>query len=168
MTLGEFLGMLSDHPVLVTYYFTALPLSAGLGLWMSRGHAAEVPWKYFFSFLIFAACIPGIFSVTISAFQFLFKRVSIMETNIYLQIMPVISMILTLVLINKAIPFRQIPGFEKLSSLIIVIIAVFTLLWFVDRLRIISIVRLPLELVLVVLLASIFAILFVVRKFFKR
>jgi hypothetical protein len=92
---------------------------------------------------VYLTCIPGIFAITLSIYMFLFERRSIMETNVYTQIIPVLSMIVTLLLIKKNVSLDDVPGFGRLSGLIMIITAVIALLWILDRMRIFAITFIP-------------------------
>lgn len=153
MTLGEFFNYLGEHPLVITGYFLLIPLIALLAGWMGRGEGYKSPWKYLYGFLVYAVCIPGIFSVALSIYLFLFERGgSILNTNILTQVVPAISMILTLSIIRRNVLFENIPGFGKLSSLMLMIGAVFVLMWLLDRTHLIAFVRIPVHfLVLIVI-----------------
>lgn len=79
------------------------------------------PWKYLYSFLIYAVTIPGLFAISLSIYLFFFERGSIMDANIFTQVLPIISMLLTISIIRKTVDLDLIPGFNKLSSLMLVI-----------------------------------------------
>jgi hypothetical protein len=153
MTLGDFFDWLSTHPFWILSFFIFLPLTAFLAWQFGKGQGHLSPWKQFYAVLIYLVCIPGIFSVTLSLYLFLFENISILETNIFTQVIPVLSMIATLLFIQKNIDFDDIPGFEKLSGLIFLIGVVLVLLWIVDRTRIWMIMRLPIFLAFGVLAA---------------
>ena len=153
MTLGDFFEWLSTHPFWILSFFIFLPLTAFLAWQIGKGQGQESPWRQMYAILIYLVCIPGIFSITLSLYFFLFEHNSILETNIYTQVIPVLSMILTLFFINKNIAFDDIPGFEKLSGLIFLIAAVLVLMWIVDRTRIWMIMRLPIYLAFLVFAA---------------
>ena len=152
MTLRELFDYLSEHPLVIVGYFLVVPLIALLAGWLGRGSGQQSPWKYLYSVLVYAVCIPGIFSVALSLYLFLFERGgSILNTNLLTQVVPVISMVLSLSLIRQNAPFESIPGFGKLSSLMLAIGAVFALMYLLDRTHLIAFVRVPvLYLVLIV------------------
>ena len=157
MTLQEFFDLISSDPSLLLFYFIALPVTAFLSGVFGRDEGHLTPWKQLYSFLVYAACIPGIFSITLNFYLFLFEQRSVMEANIFTQILPVIVMILTLWLIKRNIEFDEIPGFDKLSSLIVIIAIVLIIMWILDRTHIIAITFLPFYAVLL-LLAGMFAL----------
>jgi amino acid transporter len=151
MTLRDFFDYLGEHPLVLVAYFLVIPLTAMLAGWISRGEGHLSPWKYLYSFLVYAVCIPGIFSVTLSIYLFLFERGgSILNTNILTQVMPVVSMFLTLAVIRRNAPFEHIPGFGKLSSLMMTIGAVFMLMYLLDRTHLIAFVRVPVQYLLLI------------------
>jgi hypothetical protein len=77
--------------------------------------------------------VPGIFAVTLSVYVFVFERRSIFQTDIYTQILPVLSMIGTLLLIRRNVDLDLIPGFDKITGLIMMITATFALMWVLDK-----------------------------------
>ena len=165
MTLREFFDYLGAHPLTVVGFFLLIPLIALIAGWMGRGEGHLSPWRYLYSLLVYAVCIPGIFSVTLSLYLFLFERGgSIMNLNLLTQVAPALSMILTLGIIRRNTPFESIPGFGKLSSLMMTIGAVFVLMYLLDRTHLIAFVSVPVQyLVLIVV-----GLLVVLRIGFKQ
>jgi len=149
----------SEDPVPATVYFLALPTLALLAGWVTGQEARQAPWKYFFSLLVFATCIPGIFSVSLSVYLFLFQRGgSIFNVNLVTQVLPVLSMILTLAIIRQRVSFAYVPGFHKLSSLMLMLGAIFFLMYLLDRARIIVFVNMPVQYLLLVVAGALLVI----------
>ena len=63
--------------------------------------------------------------------------------NLLTQVLPIVSMVLTLGIIRRNAPFESIPGFSKLSSLMLMIASVFVLMYFLDRLHLVAWVNVP-------------------------
>jgi hypothetical protein len=158
MTLGDFFNMLSENPSVILFYFISVPLTAFLAYIFGRGDGDISPWKYLYSVLVFLVCIPGIFAITLSIYLFFFERISIMETNMFTQILPVISMIATLALIRKNVCFEDIPGFGKITGLIMVIAAILILMWVFDKTHIIAITFMPFYYVVIIFVVLLVAI----------
>ena len=158
MTLGEFFDMVSSKPGLLIAYFTIIPLIALLAMLFAKGQAHLSPWKYMFSVLIYMVCIPGIFAVSLTIYLFLFERRSIMDTNMITQVLPIFSMVITLLLIRKQVSFDAIPGFDKISGLITILTVLITLMWIIDKTHIYSITFMPFWVVLVILVGGIWLI----------
>ena len=152
MTLGEFFELLSANPSVILFYFIALPLTAGLAWLYGKGEGAQSPWKYLYSFLVYFAVIPGLFAITLSVYLFLFERMPILETNMYTQVLPIISMVATLVLIRKNTCYEDIPGFGRISALIFLVLALLTLMWVVDKTHVIAITFIPFHWIIVFVL----------------
>ncbi len=137
MTLKEALDSLTANPIYVLIYLGIIPVMAFVAGIISREKGQEAPWTYLYSTLIYFICVPGIFSITVSIYQFLFERRSIWDADVFVQVLPIISMVVTLLIIRRNVNLDYIPGFDKLSGLVMVIAATLTIMWFVDRLRII-------------------------------
>lgn len=164
MTLGDFFRICSENPSILLFYMIVVPLTAVLAWIFGKGEGHLSPWKYLYSFLVYLTCIPGIFAITLSIYLFLFERRSIMETNVYTQILPVLSMIVTLMLIRKNVSLDDVPGFGRLSGLIMIITAVIALLWILDRMRIFAITFIPFIWILVLFLVIILVAIVGIRR----
>ena len=146
MTLRDFFQYLSDNPLALMAYFIGIPLLALWVGWMDRDRGHESPWKHLYGFLIYAVCIPGIFSVALSVYMFLFERGgSILNVNLLTQVVPVLSMLLTLSIIKRNVPFEYIPGLGKLSSLMTLIAVAFALMYLLDRIHLVAWVNVPVQ-----------------------
>lgn len=151
MTLGEFFKLCGDNPVLLLGFFFLVPFIALLALFFSKGEGHLSPWKYLYSVLIYLVAIPGIFAVTLSIYLFLFERRSIMDTNLYTQVLPIVSMLATFILIRKQVDLDLVPGFGKLSGLITIIAVLMVLMWIIDKTHIYSITFMPFYAVILIL-----------------
>lgn len=153
MTLQEFLGYLGAHPGAVAGYFASLPLLAWVigAIDRDRGHAA--PWNYLYSGIIYLSSVPGIFVLALNVYLFLFERRSVMDMDLIAQVLPILSMILCLAIIRRNVDLAYVPGFEKLSGLLLILTAVIALMWLADRTQIIAFIRMRFEAVVLVFLA---------------
>jgi len=158
MTLGEFFDWIGERPGLILTYFLLIPVIALLAGAFSKGEGHLSPWKYLYSALIYLVSIPGIFAVTLSVYMFLFERRSIMDTNMYTQVLPIFSMIVTILIIRKQVSLDQVPGFDKISGLIIIIATLMCIMWIIDKTHIYSITFMPFYVVILILLAGFFVI----------
>jgi hypothetical protein len=154
MTLQDFFNFLGNNPSYVSAYFLLIPLVALLVNWISSGVGHESPWRYCYSILIFAACVPGMFSVALSVYFFLFERGSILNTNILTQVLPILSMILTIAVVKRNVSLAYVPGSERISSLMILIGATLMLMYILDRTRIIAFVMIPVQYFLLILVGG--------------
>jgi hypothetical protein len=154
MTLGEFFKLCGENPTLLIGFFLIVPLIALLALFFSNRQGHLSPWKYLFSVLIYLVAIPGIFAVTLSVYMFLFERRSIMDTNIYTQVLPVVSMLATFILIRRQVDLDLVPGFGKLSGLITILSVLIVVMWIIDKTHIYSITFMPFYVVILILVAG--------------
>lgn len=164
MTLGEFFKMCGENPTLLLGFFILVPFIALLALFFSGGQGHLSPWKYLYAVLIYLVAIPGIFAVTLSVYLFLFERRSIMDTNIFTQILPIVSMLTTFILIRKQVDLDLVPGFGKLSGLVTILFILIVVMWIVDKTHIYSITFMPFYVVILILLAGFLLL----RMGFKR
>ena len=168
MTLKEFFDFLAANPSLLIFFFIACPLTAFLAGLLGRGEGHLTPWKYLYTFLVYVICIPGIFSVTLNVYLFLFERQSIFDTDIWTQILPIISMVATLLLIRNNVSFDKVPGFDKIHGLMLIIAGLLFLMWFADRTHIIAISIIPFYQVILGFLILLVIIVIGWRKMFQN
>ena len=159
MTLGDFFGKVGDSPSIILLYFISIPLIAILCYLWGKDEGEKSPWKYIYSALIYMVSIPGIFAITLSVYLFMFERKSIFDTDMYLQILPLLSMIATLWLIKLNVEFKKIPGFGRITALMLIIFAVLSLLWILEKTHIFAITFVPFQYVIIIFVA-IFAIVY--------
>lgn len=164
MTLKEFFDLLAANPAWIIAYFAFVPLLAVLtAVWSGeKGH--RPPASIIYSILIYLVTVPGIFALTLSVYFFLFERRSILQTDIFTQILPVLSMVATIFIIRRSVSLDRIPGFERLSGLMVLIAALMSIGWFLDRLRLIAFTYIPFQYILI----GFFVVLFLIRFGWKR
>jgi hypothetical protein len=133
MTLGQFFESVSQQPSIVLFYFFALPFTAFLSTIFGRGEGHLSPWKYLYTILVYFACIPGIFALTLNAYMFLFERQPVMDTNLFTQILPVLCMLITLWLIKKNVSLNDVPGFDKIGNLFFIITVLISMMWILEK-----------------------------------
>ena len=167
MTLGEFFSLLEQNPAIILFYFLAVPLSALLGLVFGKGEGQDSPWKYFYCGIVYLTCVPGIFAITLIIYQFLFERIPIEDINIYTEIIPLVSMALTLYLVKKNVDLDKVPGFGKLSALFIIILFLLAFMWILDRTRIIIFTGFPFYYVFIFLILAFILIRYLLKKLAK-
>lgn len=143
MTLKDFFDYISLNPEYILYYFLGLPVLAAIIGIISHKSGSSSPYRELFMIIIYAVTIPGIFALFLNVYVFLFENRSIMDLNIHTQILPVVSMIATLLIIRRYASFDSIPGFDKISGFMMTIAAVIFLLWVLDRFRVIAFVYMP-------------------------
>ena len=167
MTLGQFFETLSGNPSVLCFLLVALPLTALLASVFGKNEGMKSPWRELYTFLIYMTCIPGIFSITLNVYLFLFERQSIMDANIFAQVLPIISMALTLWLIRRNVQFDQIPGFEKLGGLIMILVALISLMWILEKTHIFAVTIVPFHYFIILFVAILVGIRFGWKRMVK-
>lgn len=165
MSLGELLAYIGRHPEYVLYYFIFLMLVVYLlGIFgRSKGHTA--PYKYIYAALIYLICVPGIFSVALLAYLFLFERKSIYEVDLIAQVLPIVVMVVSIFQIRRNVNLDDIPGFDKLSGLVLIIVFALGLMWIIDRLRLVAFSFIPFQYVLLVFAGLLVGLRFAIKRF---
>ncbi len=143
MTLGQFFEQVSQNPTPIKVFLVGVPFVALLASIFGKGEGHLSPWKYLYSLLVYLASIPGIFAITLSVYTFLFERRSIMDTNIYTQILPILCMLVTLWLIRRNVELKDVPGFDKIGSLVFVLVLLISMMWIMEKTSIFVFTFLP-------------------------
>src|SRR5690349_14974510 len=119
MTLRDLFDYLSANPLVVAAYFLLLLITAILAGVMGKGEGHLSPWKYLYSIIVYMVCVPGIFAAALAVYLFLFEQGgSIYNVNLLTQVLPVVAMLITLNVVRRNVPFDYIPGFGRLTDLI--------------------------------------------------
>ena len=166
MTLREFFDYLSANPLVVMAFFLGIPFTAILAGIMGRGEGHLSPWRYLYAVLIYLACVPGIFAAALAVYLFLFERGgSIFNVNLLTQVAPIASMIITLGVIRRNVSLQDVPGFDKLSSLMLMIASVFVLMYFLDRLHLVAWVNVPVVYLILIVAGLLLAFRYALKSF---
>ncbi len=164
MTLGDFFSAIGSNPIIPIFFFVALPLTAFLASVFGKGEGHLTPWKETYCFIVYAACIPGILAIIFNIYKFLFERGSVLQANLYTQVLPIVVMVLTLWLVRRNVRFEDIPGFGKLGGLVMVLVALISFMWILDRMRIFAITFIPFHYFAIAFVLMLFAIRFGWKK----
>ena len=151
MTLQQLFDSISQNPYSLLYYLLLVPAVTFLiGLWQTNPvNESSMLVRYSYMVLAYMIGIPGIFALTLDVYLFLFERQSIWQMNLIVQILPIVSMAITLMLIKWKIPFEAVPELGRLSGFMTILTALIGILWFVDRLRIYAITYVPFQYIVV-------------------
>lgn len=117
VTLGYFIGLL-----LLTLLLVSI---------VNQNNFAQI--KYLLSIIVYAVTIPGMLASILILYSFFILNVSLLNVSIVAYFVPVIAMILTLIIMNKRVPMRKIPGFDRLSGLMIMICVAFSIVFVLQK-----------------------------------
>ncbi len=167
MTFRDLFNYAAAQPGSIALFLLAIPVLAFLlNMWAGETAPDIWRWRYLYAALVYAACIPGMFAVTLNIYLFLFERQSIWDMNLVLQLLPILTMVATLMLIRRKLPFQYIPGFGRLSSFLTLIAALIGVLWFVDRLRLVAFTYVPFSYIVIGFVALLLIIRFAWSRIF--
>ena len=167
MTLGEFIGYLGNNPVYAFVIFFLLPFAAFLGNIMAKGEGEESPWCIYYSALIYLTVIPGIFAILLNIYHVLIEKGSLYEMNLMVQILPIVSMIVTLVLIKKNVAFHKIPGFGSMTTFLSTMTGLMVLFYIVEKSHLIVFSYLPFHWLIIMLVVLFLVIRYGTKLVFK-
>jgi hypothetical protein len=136
MTVRDLVFLTGEHPGAFVAFFVGVPLTAWfLGRVAGPLKSGETPWKHFFCLLVYSACIPGMLSAMVTAYSIFFTRENLLDVDLLVYGLPIVSMIVTLALIGRTVKFENIPGFDRLSGLMILLAATFGVVLAVEKTR---------------------------------
>jgi hypothetical protein len=116
--------------------FVALPVIAKLLIFAhGPGNGKAAPWKYVYALLVYCACLPGVLAAVVAAYTLFFTQENFLDQNVLVYILPIVSMVVTLVWIGQNVNFDDVPGFDRLSGLIAVVAVSFILVLAIHKTR---------------------------------
>ncbi len=137
MTINQIIGAISGYGLIIIIVFVLIPLAAyAYGKAVGKEKAVESPHKYVYSFLVYLSSVPGMFSLVLCAYALFILRASLLEVNIVVYFVPIISMIATIILIRKNVDLNYVPGFDRLYGLFVVLGVTFTIALMILQTRI--------------------------------
>lgn len=167
MTLQDIFDNIASNPTYTIAYFIGIPLLTALFAWIGHGETNKSPWKYIYSGLIYLSAVPGIFAATVSVYVFLFVGKSFLDVNVLVYFLPIISMLVTFMILQKVLNLDEIPGFGKLSGLLMTITAIILVMFILDRTRIIAFVMVPVQYLILILILLFIMFRFGLKRVFK-
>jgi hypothetical protein len=139
MTLEDLLLQAGQAPWVwvVLGVFLGTPVLAWmLALMHGKDGGRRGPYPWLYSALVYAVCVPGISVAVILGYMLLFVRRDLLQVNIITTLLPVASMVVTLLIIGRRMRFADIPGFHRLSGLMTLLGVTFALVLVLEKMRI--------------------------------
>lgn len=153
MTIRDLFQQSSINPAWLLYYFISIPIICLILMLLFRNPNNALRINWLLAIICFLVTIPGIFAITYNIYTFLFERHSILDLNLLIQVLPIFSMAISLYLIKRILPFNYIPGFEKLTSISILIFGIIAIMWIFDRTQIFAFSMIPFTYIIIGFLA---------------
>lgn len=137
MTLNQLFAAAGQHPLVMLGVFLALPLGCWvLGMLHGPRSAKRSPWRYLYAVMVYAACIPGMLAAVVLLYSLFFVSQSLLDLDLLVHVLPIASMVATLLVIRSRLSFAEIPGFDRLSALMVILGVSFAVALAVQRTRI--------------------------------
>ena len=137
MTLRELIQLIGDRPFVLSSILAFSPLASWLiGRLHGRGNGGRSPWRYLYSAIVYLTCMPGILASVLTGYALFFRNDNLLDVNVLVYILPVVSMTITLFVIRNSVDFDEIPGFDRLSGLMVMIAVSFAVALAVTKTRI--------------------------------
>ncbi|MCD5380453.1 hypothetical protein LR004_00865 [Candidatus Gracilibacteria bacterium] len=133
MTLQQILDAFTQYQTQSLYFFLGIPLLAVIAIFFKKKYSKNLGVKVFNSLLIYLVSVPGILSLILSIYSIFILKGNILELNILPYFVPLISMGVTYTIIQKNIGLKEVPGFGKISSLLLLIFLSFIVVFILQR-----------------------------------
>ena len=137
MTIAELLAWIGDHELVTIVYLVAIPLIALWLGWMSKDRGAYAPWCILYSILIYLICVPGISSLLLFLGRYLVGDANLLEIDLLFYVGLPLSMIITLLIIRRSVPLREIPGFSTITGFLLMLFGLMAVGYLLERFRIV-------------------------------
>lgn len=132
MSIQDIISWFNTHQSAVLYYYIAvIALAIISNLIVNTKNISAV--KYVMSFLVYTVSIPGVLAVFLLLYNILFIRSNVLDLGLVTYFLPIIAMVIVLLILNRKIKMSKLPGFTRLSSLIVIIGISFLLLFVLQR-----------------------------------
>lgn len=137
MTAQDLIDALGAYPAVILGYFAVLPAAAWLlGDVPYDREGGKSAWDYCYSVIIYAVGVPGTVSAVLIGYALFLTRTNLLEVNFLVYFVPVIGMGLTYWLIGRRVAFERLPGFGRLSGLMLLIALSFGTVLVLSKMRI--------------------------------
>ena len=142
MSILELSNFLGRNPFIIIGIFTAIPVIAyAYGRLHASNLGNQTPHKYVYAGLVYFTSVPGAFATMITIYTLFFLSGNLLAVDIFIYFLPVISMIVTLFIINRQARLDLLPGFGRISALFILLFVSFMLALVIQRTYIILMFR---------------------------
>jgi len=133
MTVENIIDWLSGFPYLILIYFSVLLALSLMGLLLVNARNFRSPITYLYGGLVYAVTLPGILSGVLILYNLFFLKLNLLKLNVFIYYLPLIFTGITLIVINKTVVLKRIPGFDRLSGLVSLIVGAMLLTYLLQK-----------------------------------
>ena len=134
MSIQEFFNYLGQFSKFISIYFILVSVLAWLLSYLYK-KSPQKTLAISLSTLVYAVCIPGIFALILISYSLFFTRQNLLEVNAIVYFFPIISMLASLFIISRHLSLKTLPGYKRMSGLMVLISIVFILLILLYKMR---------------------------------
>ncbi len=121
MSVSDFLTALEHYNLIFGIFLLLLPAVAWVLLRFFNPYLNKSPIHYALSVIIYLAAIPGMFASVLVFYALFFIRLNLLEVNVVLFFLPIITMGAVFFIIGRKAKFDDLPGFDRLSGLMLLL-----------------------------------------------
>ncbi|MDE0298940.1 MAG: hypothetical protein OXN17_09930 [Candidatus Poribacteria bacterium] len=136
MSVNELLERLEDYTGWAVCFFAALPIIALIVSFVYKRVARRKLIESVFSAIIYVSAVPGVFACILIFYLLFFTGTNLLNINIVSSFLPIVSMGLVFGIIGKNSNFDDLPGFGRLTGLMLLIAIVSCVTLAIYKLRI--------------------------------
>ena len=136
MSVQDLLDNLAAYPIWIMGFMLLPPLLSWILVDYADNTRPRYWLDYVLSVLVYIVGVPGVVSAVLVGYGLFFIRQNLLEVNALLYFLPIVSMAATFALIGRKVDFDRLPGFQRLSGLMMLIALTFVVVLLVFKLRI--------------------------------
>ncbi|MFC1885897.1 hypothetical protein ACFLZM_02435 [Thermodesulfobacteriota bacterium] len=138
MTIEDLIQMAGQADLrLLTALFAAPPILVLIAnAFYRQKKSITPPGNYLYAFFVYLVCTPGVLSCVLTAYALFFTRRNLLTVNLFIYFFPILSMIVTLILVRKTVALDKLPGVDRLYALMILLAVSFAVALFIQKTRI--------------------------------
>ena len=133
MTIQDLINLWTNYQKEISYFFLIIPILAMAFSFMKKKYWENKLLKIIYSFLIYLISIPWILAILLLLYTVFILGNNILELNLLVYFLPLLSMGITFWIINKVIWLKEIPWFWKISSLLLLIFLSFIVVFLLQK-----------------------------------
>ncbi|SEC32666.1 hypothetical protein SAMN04489761_2685 [Tenacibaculum sp. MAR_2009_124] len=133
MTVQDIIDLIANNSSAILNYYIILGVISLVGLLIVNEDNFKNPIRYVYTFLIYAAVIPGLLSLMLIVYNLFFLKVNLLSLPVMTYYLPVAAMLVLLMIIKKTVTLKRIPGFDRLSGLFLLIFVTLIITYFVQK-----------------------------------
>jgi hypothetical protein len=136
VTINDLLLIAGEHSWLILAYFVVPPLiTFGTGrLHRTRRDGARGPYGAIYCLVIYLVSVPGTLAAVLTGYGLFFLRADLRNVPVAVYFLPIASMLATWTLMRRQVDLDDVPGFGRLSALLLLIAVCFAVAFLLNRL----------------------------------